>query len=127
MEEIEGTILKLGTEDRNGRIFGKDCIINYPEKIPITIGYNFDKPDWVVGNAEIIRDNDTLSIKGEIINGSDNIYGIQIYTHLGFYANNVKTKDNNVISMFIRSVALLSEKEAALDYCKIIKKENNII
>lgn len=122
MKEIEGIILKLGTEDKNGHIFGKDCVINYPEKIPITIGYNFDKPDWVVGNAEIIRNDDTLFIKGKIIDGSDDIYGIQIYTHLGFYANNVKTKDNNVISMFIRSVALLPEKEAALDYCKIIKK-----
>ena len=124
MKEIEGIILKLGTEDKNGHIFGKDCIVNYPEKIPITIGYNFDKPDWVVGNAEIIRNDDTLSIKGEIIDNYLNNYEAQIYTHLGFYANNVKTKDNNVISMFIRSVALLTEKEAALDYCKIMEKEN---
>ena len=123
MKEIEGIILKLGTEDLNGHVFSKDCKIDYPDKIPITIGYNFDKPGCVVSNAKVIRNDDALSIQGEIMDNTiDTLIEKEIYTHLGFYANNVNTKDNNVISMFIRSVALLTEKEAALPYCKIIKK-----
>jgi len=123
MKEIEGIILKLGTEDSNGHVFSKDCKIDYPDKIPITIGYNFDKPGYVVGNAKVIRNDDTISIQGKIMDNTiDALIEKEIYTNLGFFANKVNKKDNNVISMFIRSVALLTEKESALPYCKIINK-----
>ena len=124
MKEIEGIILKLGTEDLNGYVFSKDCKIDYPDKIPITLGYDFSNPENVVGNAEIIRNDDTLSIQGEIIDNTiDTLTENEIYTHLGFFANKIKKKDNNVTEMSIRSVALLTENESALPYCKIIKKE----
>ena len=123
MKEIEGIILKLGTEDLNGHAFSKDCKVEYPDKIPITIGYNFDKPGNVVGNAKVIRNDDALSIQGEIMDNTiDTLIEKEIYTNLGFYANKVKEKDNNVTEMFIQSVALLTEKESALPYCKVIKK-----
>lgn len=123
MKEIEGIILKLGTKDLNGYIFPKDCIINYPEKVPLTLGYNFSNPEHVVGNAEIIRNDDTLSIQGKIMDNTiDALIEKEIYTHLSFFANKVKKKDNNVTEMFIRSVALLTENEGALPYCKIIWK-----
>jgi len=123
MKEIEGIILKLGTEDLNGHVFSEDCKIDYPDKIPITIGYNFDKPGNVVGNAKVIRNDDTLSIQGEIMDNTiDTLIEKEIYTNLGFYANKVKKKGNNVTEIFIQSVALLTEKESALPYCKIINK-----
>lgn len=123
MKEIEGIILKLGTEDLNGYVFPKDCKIDYPDKIPITLGYEFNKPGRVVGNAQIIRNDDTLTIQGEIMDDTiDTLVEEEIYTHLGFFANKVKKKDNNVTEMSIRSVALLTENEGALPYCKIIRK-----
>lgn len=123
MEEIEGIILKLGIEDLNGYIFSKDCKIDYPDKIPIIIGWNFNSHGNVVGHAKIIRNDDTLSIQGKIIDNTINdLIEKEIYTHLGFFANKVIIKDNNVTEMFICSVALLTENEGALPYCKIIKK-----
>lgn len=124
MIEIEGIILKLGTEDLNGKIFSKDCKVDYPDKIPITIGYNFGIVENIVGNAKIIRYDDTLTIQGKIMNNTiDTLIEEKIYTHLGLFANNIKKKDNNVTEMSIRSVALLTENESALPYCKIVKKE----
>ena len=124
MKEIEGIILKLGTEDLNGHVFSKDCKIDYPDKIPITIGYNFDKPGCVVGNAKVIRNDDTISIQGKIMDNTiDTPIEKEIYTNLGFFANKVNKKDNNVTEMSIQSVALLTENESALPYCKIVKKE----
>lgn len=83
MKEIEGIILKLGTEDLNGYVFPKDCKIDYPDKIPITLGYEFNKPGRVVGNAKIIRNDDTLTIQGEIIDDTiDILVEEEIYTQI---------------------------------------------
>lgn len=123
MKEIEGIILKLGVEDLKGYIFPKDCKIDYPDKIPITIGCDFYRPGNVVGNAKIIRNDDTLSIQGKIMDNTiDDLIEKEIYTHLGFFANKVIIKDNNVNEMSIRSIELLTENEGALPYCKIIEK-----
>ena len=124
MKEIEGIILKLGTKDLNGYVFSKDCKIDYPDKIPIVLKYFNSSPKNVVGNAKVIRKNDFLFVQGEITDNTiDGFIEEEIYTHLGFFANKVKKKGNNVTEMSIRSVALLTENESALSYCKIIKKE----
>lgn len=123
MKEIEGIILKLGTKDLNGLIFSKDCIIDYYEKVPIIVGYDYRNSKNVVGDAKIIRNDNILSIQGEI---SDESIGTlieeEIYTYLGFFANKIKKKDNIVTNMTIRFITLLADTESGLDYCKIIKK-----
>ena len=66
MEKIEGYIFKPNTLNRNGHVYAKDCNITYPEKVPITLGFDFYKPGKVVGNAKIIEKEDGLYIDGEI-------------------------------------------------------------
>lgn len=117
-EKITGTILKFDVKDANDKIFPKECKITYPDKIPITKSFCFNKPNNVVGNASIIKKDNELIIEGEIC---DHVLDREPYfTHMGFFANNVEIdNDNKVTKMDIRAVALLSKCDCAMPGCKI--------
>lgn len=119
MKNIEGYIFKSNAVNKNGHIYAKDCKISFPEKVPITLGFDFNKPGKVIGNGSIVQKEDGLYINGKIYKHFVEDY----WTHMGLYATNVKKdKDDNIIEMTIRDVALLPEYEASMPECKIVRK-----
>lgn len=62
MNIYEGRLLNLETVDLCKRKFAKDCEITFPEKIPVIYDFNKD-PVWVLGHADISKDEKGLSCK----------------------------------------------------------------
>lgn len=121
MRKIEGYIFKPDILNINGHVYAKDCKISYPEKVPITLGFDYNKPGKIIGNGKITEKEDGIYIEGEII---DSIFNNESLTHMGLYATNVNKDENGVVKeMTIRSVALLPEYEASMPECKIERKE----
>lgn len=122
MKKIEGYIFKTGSTNKNGHVYSKECKINFAEKIPIALGFDFGIPGKIVGNGSIVQKEDELYIEGEII---DSVFENDFITHMGLYATNVKMKDDVITEMNIRAVALLQEYEAAMPECIIIRDKGD--
>ena len=60
---IEGRILLFDTVNLNNDIFPNTCIIDIPEKVPLT--WNFDH-EKVIGIAEVSRDELGLTARAEL-------------------------------------------------------------
>ena len=60
---IEGRILLFDTVNINNDIFPNTCIIDIPEKVPLT--WNFDH-EKVIGIAEVSRDELGLTARAEL-------------------------------------------------------------
>ena len=120
MQKIEGYILKPDTFNRNGYAYAKDCKISYPEKVPITLGFEPDRREQIVGEGKLIEKEDGVYIEGEI---TDTIFNNELLTHMGLYATNVNKDENGVVKeMTIREVGLLTEIQASMPECKIERK-----
>ena len=59
---LEGRILLFDTVNKNRDIFSKDCKIDIPEKVPLTLDFNHEE---VIGFAEVIKDDKGLVAKAE--------------------------------------------------------------
>ena len=123
MQKIEGYIFKQDTlkRNRNGHVYAKDCKISYSEEVPITLGFEPDRRELIVGEGKLIKKEDGIYIEGEI---TDYAFSNELITHMGLYATNVNKDENGVVKkMTIREVALLPEIEASMPECKIERKE----
>lgn len=57
--KYEGRLLNLGTVDKCNRKFAENCIIDFPDKVPVTFDFRSGL-DNVLGVAEVSRDNKGL-------------------------------------------------------------------
>lgn len=55
----EGRLLNLGTVDKCNRKFSEDCIIDFPDKVPVTFDFRSGLSN-VLGVAEVSRDKKGL-------------------------------------------------------------------
>ena len=59
---LEGRILLFDAVNKSGDVFAKDCKIDIPENVPLTIDFN---PHQVIGFANVTRDDKGLIAKAE--------------------------------------------------------------
>ena len=59
---LEGRILLFDAVNKSGDVFAKDCKIDIPEKVPLTIDFN---PHKVIGFANVTRDDKGLFAKAK--------------------------------------------------------------
>ena len=59
---LEGRILLFDAVNKSGDIFAKDCKIDIPENVPLTIDFN---PHQVIGFANVTRDDKGLFAKAK--------------------------------------------------------------
>ena len=71
--KMAGKIMEIGKVDACKRMFAEECKITYPDKIPVTLGFNFNDSQKVIGNCEVIRTKDGLTAKATVYN-SDILY-----------------------------------------------------
>lgn len=57
--KYEGRLLNLGTVDKCDRKFSEDCIIDFPDKVPVTFNFRSGLGS-VLGVAEVSRDEKGL-------------------------------------------------------------------
>ena len=66
MIKMEGRLLNLGSVDSCGRKFAEDCKITFPNKVPVYRNFNQSDPRFVIGNADILRDEKGLTCRVEL-------------------------------------------------------------
>lgn len=133
--KMNGTLLILGKESKNGIIFSEDCKVTYPEKVPVTIGFSSElsetvDPKIIIGLAEITRDDKRILCDCDITNLDESMLqalGTQNPCELyvgGFY-NGVYTENNNTVvtSANLVSMAVLPKDQVADDDLKIVREE----
>ena len=59
---LEGRILLFDAVNKSGDVFAKDCKIDIPENVPLTIDFN---PHQVIGFANVTRDDKGLFAKAK--------------------------------------------------------------
>ena len=69
---LEGRILLFDAVNKSGDVFAKDCKIDIPENVPLTIDFN---PHQVIGFANVTRDDKGLFAKAETF--SNEIIGVE--------------------------------------------------
>ena len=66
--KMKGRLLTFDKLDKIGIQFPKDCEIEYPDVVPVVWNFNFHKPDMVLGNAIVSRDETGLICDASINN-----------------------------------------------------------
>ena len=59
---LEGKNLLFDTVDKNKDVFPKDCKIDIPEKVPLTLEFNHEK---IIGFANVMKDDRGLVARSE--------------------------------------------------------------
>ena len=112
MIKYEGKLLKLGSIDKCGRMWSKDCKISFPEKVPILYNFCYNVPP--LGFAEIYRDEDGLGCKISFI---DFPFSLDEELHIGgFYGVVEKHEEDSIhviTSCRLISVSIIPEEEVA--------------
>lgn len=50
---LTGPMLEFGVPSMNGFLIPKECELTIPEKMPVAWNYKFNKPELVIGTAEV--------------------------------------------------------------------------
>ena len=50
---LTGPMLEFGVPSMNGFLIPKECELTIPEKMPVAWNYEFNKPEMVIGTAEV--------------------------------------------------------------------------
>ena len=112
--KMAGKIMEIGKVDACKRMFAEECKITYPDKIPVTLGFNFNDSQKVIGNCEVIRTKDGLTAKATVYN-SDILYADKVY--VGGYYNKVEMKEVDGITIVnkasLRALAVLPPERSA--------------
>lgn len=125
---IEGRILLFDTVNLNNDIFLNACIIDIPEKVPLTWDFDHEK---VIGIAEVSRDELGLTARAELFSneriGIDDISAIFENGRIGcdgFY-NKVKKHSDGSFKVIdeatLREVALVLTPVRNEYYFEIVK------
>lgn len=121
MIKMEGRLLNLEKTDTMKRKFAKGCEITFPNKVPAYLIFNDNDPTSVIGNAEIIRDDEGLACKVNLININENLIKEEYY--VGGYYTSVKKHDDKGLTVIdaatLRSMSIVS---APSDKSLIIRK-----
>ena len=59
---LAGTILEYGVPSMNGFVIPKECELTIPEKMPVAWNYEFNKPEMVIGAAEVTVLEDCIEV-----------------------------------------------------------------
>lgn len=54
---MKGRVLVINKVSKNKTMFSEDCKIIYPEVIPVAYRFDFFKPDMIVGEAAVSKDD----------------------------------------------------------------------
>lgn len=89
MKKLEGTILRLGEKDRRNRIFSEDCVVRFPEKIPVSIDFR-KGPENIIGHCMPKIDYDKKEITCDAFIREDAMNDLPSEINVGGYYTNVE-------------------------------------
>ncbi len=123
MITMEGRLLNLGTVDSCDRKFAEDCKITFPNKVPVYWNFNQSDPRFVIGNADIFRDDKGLTCRvyltTELLTEDEYYVG-------GFYTNVKKHTEKSIrVIDACRLWSMSIVTEPADKSLKIKKEESN--
>jgi hypothetical protein len=127
--KMQGRVLVTNKVSKNRTMFSENCKITYPEVIPVAYGFDFFKPDMVVGYSSVSKDERGL-IADAYINNND---FIKFVTELGGeipiggYFTRVKKQPEDEHGVVVIDEARLSGIGITLapadDECKLVLVE----
>lgn len=120
MIKMEGRLLNLGTVDSCGRKFAEDCKITFPNKVPVCWNFNQSDPRFVIGDANVFRDDKGLACK---VNLTTDLLTEDEYYVGGYYTNVKKHNDKSICIIDACTLRSMSIVTGPADKSLKIKKE----
>ena len=123
MKIFKGRLLRLGTVDKCGRMWSKDCKITFPKKVQVAYDFNID-PEFPYGVADITQDDDGLNCNVTPIDPVS-LPGDEYF--VGGYYDKVKTHFEDSIeiidSCHLVGMSVIPENSVADEQLKIKSEE----